>query len=154
MTRTLTIFVSFILRYKVYSLELTARIVQDTTQVFWSILEAGLCLLAVNLPSLWAYRRKISPDDLLASIRSAISLRSFRSGQSRESRTCGSELLGTGPDGVSTHSSSSRAKIVATKEGEQYTEASGGYDLEAQQGTTAVPQGKIMVSSTISQEKA
>jgi len=58
----------------------------DSLQVFWSNLEAGLCLLAVNLPSLWAYttKVKVSPDGVLASIRSAISLRSTRSDTSQK----------------------------------------------------------------------
>ena len=55
---------------------------EDTESIFWSNIEAGLSLLAVNLPSLWAYVNKVSPERIIASIRSAISLRSLRSGGS------------------------------------------------------------------------
>jgi hypothetical protein len=53
--------------------------VEDTETIFWSNLEAGLSLLAVNLPSLWAIINKTSPERILASLRSIISLRSLRS---------------------------------------------------------------------------
>ena len=67
---------------------LTAFAVEDTESVFWSSLEAGLSLLAVNLPSLWAYVNKASPESIIASIRSIISLRSLRSdGSSNPSRS-------------------------------------------------------------------
>ena len=58
---------------------------EDTQQVYWSNLEIGICLLAVNLPSLWAYVTKISPEAVLNSIRSAVSLQSLGSNRSRRS---------------------------------------------------------------------
>ena len=62
--------------------------VEDTESVFWSNLEAGLSLLAVNLPSLWAYVNKASPESIIASIRSIITLHSLRSnGSSNRSRS-------------------------------------------------------------------
>ena len=61
---------------------------EDTESIFWSNLEAGLSLLAVNLPSLWAYVSKASPEGIIASIRSIISLHSLRSnGSSNPSRS-------------------------------------------------------------------
>ena len=62
--------------------------VEDTGGIFWSNLEAGLSLLAVNLPSLWAYVNKATPEGIIASIRSIISLHSLRSnGSSNRSRS-------------------------------------------------------------------
>ena len=61
---------------------------EDTESIFWSNLEAGLSLVAVNLPSLWAYVNKASPERIIASIRSIISLHSLRSnGSSNPSRS-------------------------------------------------------------------
>ena len=54
----------------------------NTTQTFMWILEAGFALIAVNLPSLWWLRQKVQPEKVLASVRSAISLRSTRSDNS------------------------------------------------------------------------
>ena len=66
-----------------------AKIVEDTETVFWSILEGGLCLLAVNLPSLTALVRPVSSrtSQMVASIRSALSLRSLGSGSHNSSRS-------------------------------------------------------------------
>ena len=49
---------------------------EDTENIFWSNLEAGLSLLAVNLPSLWAIATSASATRLLAGLRSLIRLRS------------------------------------------------------------------------------
>ena len=53
----------------------------DTEVIFWSNLEAGLCLVAVNLPSLKALKGDLSApaSDLVASLRSRLSLSSLRS---------------------------------------------------------------------------
>ena len=60
---------------------------EDTETVFWSNLEGGLCLLAVNLPSLWAIFGTVSSpaSQLVASIRSALSLRSLGIGSNHSS---------------------------------------------------------------------
>ena len=114
----------------------------DTAEVYWSILEAGLCLLAVNLPSLWYYRHKLSPESVLASIRSAISLRSLRSNQS--------EALALRKDHQSTHSASSQTKFASMETSEAYVMR----DIEAQEDEIAAPPpGTIIVSSRIQQEE-
>ena len=51
----------------------------NTTQTFMWILEAGFALIAVNMPSLWWLRHKVKPEEVLKSVRSIFSLRSFRS---------------------------------------------------------------------------
>ncbi|KAG6092460.1 hypothetical protein E4U30_005400 [Claviceps sp. LM220 group G6] len=54
--------------------------------VFYMILEMGVGLVAVNLPSIWMVFASVAPDALLRSIRSVVSIASFRSGRSRSSR--------------------------------------------------------------------
>ncbi|KAG6006827.1 hypothetical protein E4U21_006634 [Claviceps maximensis] len=54
--------------------------------VFYFILEMGCGLVAVNLPSIWMVFTSVAPDALLRSIRSVVSLASFRSSRSRSSK--------------------------------------------------------------------
>ncbi|KAG5982345.1 hypothetical protein E4U55_002036 [Claviceps digitariae] len=54
--------------------------------VFYFILEMGVGLVAVNLPSIWMVFTSVAPDALLRSIRSVVSLASFRSSRSRSFR--------------------------------------------------------------------
>ena len=49
-----------------------------TTLIWFSVLEAGIALVAVNLPSLYFVLQRGSPEKALASARSAISLQSVR----------------------------------------------------------------------------
>ena len=60
---------------------------EDTQLLFWSMLEGGLALIAVNLPSIWGLFTKISPEAVLRSVRSAVSLGSRGSGDSKNSRS-------------------------------------------------------------------
>ncbi|MCJ1382385.1 hypothetical protein MMC17_005498 [Xylographa soralifera] len=83
---------------------------EDTEAVFWSNLEAGLSLLAINLPSLWVYISKISPERILASLRSMISLTSLQLG--RSSRRSRSHTQIADSD-IAAISISSRTKIAA-----------------------------------------
>ncbi|KAI9745894.1 MAG: hypothetical protein M1818_000575 [Claussenomyces sp. TS43310] len=115
-----------------------------TVQVYWSILEAGICLLAVNLPSIWIYIGKGLPEGLVASIRSVISLASLRSGGSgSRSQT----RLPDGPEG-SMHSSSSQAKFASSEGHEAFAE----HDVQGQSEHEHTP-GVIMMTSTVRQEK-
>ncbi|CAF9914560.1 hypothetical protein IMSHALPRED_001943 [Imshaugia aleurites] len=95
---------------------------EDTETVFWSNLECGLCLLAVNLPSLWAIVGKMSTpaSQLVASIRSAISLRSLGSGSHRSSRSKTRRPAGDGiiPDGSDRYADDSRVRIHETVKGQ------------------------------------
>ncbi len=61
-------------------------LVVNTKAIYLSTLEAGLSLIAVNLPSLWFLRKNVSPESVLRSVRSMISLRSNRSATSSESK--------------------------------------------------------------------
>lgn len=60
---------------------------EDTQVVFWSMLEGGLALIAVNLPSVWGLFTRISPEAVLRSVRSMVSIGSRSSGDSKKSRT-------------------------------------------------------------------
>ena len=113
----------------------------DTLEVYWSILEAGICFLAVNLPSLWPYGAKISPERMLASIRSIISLGSMHSDRSPRSGLSGHQPL----DGESVNSKSSGLHLAPAEN----TEAHITYDVEAQK--TIPPPGAIEVNSTVQQ---
>ena len=59
----------------------------DTQLLFWSVLEGGLALIAVNLPSIWGLFTGISPEAILRSVRGLVSLRSWGSGGSMEPKT-------------------------------------------------------------------
>lgn len=54
----------------------------ETNMVFFAMLELGMSMLAVNLPTLVFLVRSVSPDKVVRSIRSMISLRSIRSNRS------------------------------------------------------------------------
>lgn len=45
---------------------------------FYAMLEAGMCVIAVNLPSLWLFFTSLMPEKLVQSVRSMISLSSQR----------------------------------------------------------------------------
>jgi len=126
----------------------------DSLQVFWSMLEAGVSLLAINLPSLWRYKSHISPDSLIRSIRSAISLRSSASNHSRGSNS-NTNISGMQPlpgDGQSLHSSAAKAQFVPRVPG-QNSETYATYDTEAQTDHAGkMPDGVIMVNSSIVQQ--
>ena len=117
---------------------------QDTESIFWSNLEAGLSLLAVNLPSLWAYVSKASPEGIIASIRSAISLHLLHSnGNSNPSRSHIRLLdrdLGVPTSGVHTG-------ICADQHG---IESHAMYDVEGQKERLPMPDGAIAVKKSFS----
>ena len=88
--------------------------VEDTETVFWSNLEGGLSLLAVNLPSLWAIVSNVSSpvSQMIASIRSALSLRSLGRNSHHSPRG------GGGVDGVNAYTDDSRVRIHEPREGQ------------------------------------
>ena len=58
--------------------------VTDTQAVWFSMLETGLALIAINLPSIWGLTSRISIDSVLRSVRSLLSIHSHdSSGSSR-----------------------------------------------------------------------
>lgn len=53
---------------------------QSNTQVaYYLILETGMTILAVNMPTLWYFRAGVTPEHIVRSIRSIVSLASIRS---------------------------------------------------------------------------
>jgi hypothetical protein len=53
----------------------------NTILAYFAVFEAGMTIIAVNLPSLWYYLRGISPDRALRSVRSVFSLHSGHDSQ-------------------------------------------------------------------------
>ena len=56
----------------------------NTTLLYFMLLEAGICLAAVSLPSLWYFISHTTPERVLRSLRSLVSLRSAHTTDSRE----------------------------------------------------------------------
>ena len=82
----------------------SGNIVVNTKAIYLSVLETGLSLIAVNLPSLCFVFTRLSPEKVLRSVRSMISLRSDRSsGASHQGR-------GGGGGGAQSYPSSSLDK--------------------------------------------
>lgn len=78
----------------------------NTEPIYYTTLECGLSLIAVNLPSLWYLFSNTVPDYILQSVRSIMSLRSEPS--AGHGSTQPSQLKGR------SNSSSSRSHILAT----------------------------------------
>ncbi|KAF7858523.1 hypothetical protein EAF04_009123 [Stromatinia cepivora] len=112
---------------------------QDTLIIFWSNFEASMCLLAVNLPSLWAYKTSIPPTQFLASVRSFITIRSDRS---TTRNRAGHDTIT--PDNRSENSSSSVAKMCTSN---NRVDVYAMHDLESQNQHIAAPKGAILVDS-------
>lgn len=87
---------------------------EDTDTVFWSNLEGGLSLLAVNLLSLWAIIGNMSSPapQWIASIRSALSLRSLGNGSHpSSSRNRGAVGDGADVNGANQYADESQLRI-------------------------------------------
>ena len=118
---------------------------EDTQVLFWSVLEAGLGLIAVNLPSIWGLLTKVSPEAVLRSVRSLVSLGSRHSGDSRASRTPYKQSK-------SFPSNSSNAGIIY-KDGKEFNNgAYAMHDVEYanQHPPPPLPEG-IVVSNSVTQ---
>ena len=61
----------------------------DTQGIYLSVLEAGLSIIAVNLPTLFFLRKHANPSKVLQSVRSVMSLRSVTSKVSKASQNGG-----------------------------------------------------------------
>ncbi|TAQ83652.1 hypothetical protein B7494_g8026 [Chlorociboria aeruginascens] len=104
---------------------------QSNTQVaYFLILETGMTILAVNMPSLWYYHAGVTPERVLRSVRSIVSLASGRASTRGES-TKGSKrsIDQTARDAVTARSidtTSSRSNLTkhgSTSEVETYAMA-------------------------------
>jgi hypothetical protein len=95
---------------------LTCHVVVDTKAEFFTLLEVGMACIAVNLPSLWFLVSKVTPESVLRSIRSMISLASIRSGGSNKSYTRQTKSYPTEGGEASSASSTSRSHLAGTDE--------------------------------------
>ena len=116
---------------------LTSRAVADTKSIYLSVLEAGLSLIAVNLPSLWCLSDKIKPENILRSVRSMISLRSGRSIASQSS-------LGKTPGLPNSQSYLARPE-------DQSIETYAMHEIEDAQPSQQLPAAKIQITNRIYQ---
>lgn len=118
---------------------------EDTEILFWSMLEGGLALIAVNLPSIWGLFTKISPEAVLRSVRSVVSLGSRGSGDSKNTRTPYKQSK-------LSPSTSSHANIVYKDGKEHGAEAYAMHDLDMANHNQQPPLPEsIVVSNSITQ---
>ena len=101
--------------------------VEDTELAFWSILEVGLALVAVNLPSIWSLFLHVDPTRILSAVRSIVSLDS--TGSSDKSGKFHSTTKEKSEN--SRPSTSSQADMVLTRRQDGQVEAMAMHDLEA-----------------------
>lgn len=121
--------------------------VVNTKAIYLSVLETGLSLIAVNLPSLWYLLTKVKPESILRSVRSMISLRSQRSATSSNKQGSHSPLSSLGKNG---HVPSSSQSHFAHPEA-QFTETYAMHDVEDEHRRPQLPLGKIQITDSISQ---
>ena len=119
----------------------------NTKAIYLSVLEAGLSLIAVNLPSLWFLFSKVTPESVLRSVRSMISLGSERSASSVDKK--GSHAYSSPPGKNRSLSSSSHSHFVHPEA--QSIETCAMHDIEDVGYKPPLPLGKIHVTDRISQ---
>lgn len=78
-----------------------SRQVTVSTILYWSMIEAGLAIVAACLPTLQYLVRKSSLDSMFSSVRSAFSLHSFPSQRSSLGTKAPYENMGGGSDSAS-----------------------------------------------------
>ena len=84
----------------------------NTKAIYLSVLETGLSLIAVNLPSLWFLFSEVSPERVLRSVRSMISLGSDRSAASSYQCKGGAQSYPSSPGKKQSNSSSSQSHLA------------------------------------------
>ena len=120
----------------------------NTKAIYLSVLEAGLSLIAVNLPSLWFLFTNVKPEHVLRSVRSMMSLRSTRSTTS--SRTMrGVQSLPSSLEGKRSHSSSSQSDLAYPEGNSVQTYAT--CEVRYEDHGPPMPLGKIQVTDRIDQ---
>lgn len=132
---------------------LTFIAVVNTKSIYLSELEAGLSLIAVNLPSLWMLFSKIMPEKILRNVRSMISLLSnrFRS-SSRRGRQ--SQIYSLAPPlgkEQKATSNSSRCHLTYSNGDHPFVESCAMQDIEAKADGPPVTSWGIHVVETVFQ---
>ena len=109
--------------------------------MFYWILEMGISIVAVSLPSIWMVFASIAPDAILRSIRSVVSLASMRSGSSRRSRER------SNAEHLKSHPSNSSIAPISGSSAEVDV-----YELHNNGSSrNAVPPGEIRISHSVEQ---
>ncbi|MCJ1265965.1 hypothetical protein MMC22_005847 [Lobaria immixta] len=121
---------------------------RGTVQWHMSVLENGLSLIAVNLPSLWCLFTKVKPESILRSVRGRFSL------HSRQPYTTSvgkpglhsrlSSLSNNEPVLTSSPSHSGHPKV-------QSIETYAMYDIDERDQGARLPQGQIQITDRITQ---
>lgn len=121
--------------------------VVNTKAIYLSVLEAGLSLIAVNLPSLWCLLNKVKPESVLRSVRSIISLRSKCSANSLNKNGSHSPLSSLSKNGHTQSSSQDHLAHPETQSIETYAM----HNMEDVHHRPQLPLGKIQLTDSISQ---
>lgn len=120
----------------------------NTKALFLSLLEVGMACIAVNLPSMWFLISHVTPEAVLRSIRSVVSLQSLRSTKSRQSlkdKTMRSSSYPWGGQMASSTPSASESRLAPADPSETHIV----YDLESNHAQP--PQENVRVVETVSQ---
>lgn len=120
----------------------------DTRQLHLAVLENGLSLIAVNLPSLWGLLTKTGPERILRSVRSIFSRRPRQSSVTSmgKSRLRSRLFSLSNNEAVSISSSSHVAHLKARS-----TEIYAMHDIDEESHGTHLPQGQIQITDEITQ---
>ena len=119
----------------------------NTQQLYLSVLENGLSLIAVNLPSLRRLFAEIEPESVIRSVRSILSLRSRQSATSGDKP--GSRSATSYPTKNNGASKSSQFHLAHLENESIETYAM--HDIEGADLRGPLPQGKIKVTDRIIQ---
>lgn len=102
-------------------------IIEAVTQAyFFTMLETGISLVAVNLPSLWLLFSSITPQSIIRGLRSMLSIHSLRSGRSHTNSRDGGVAIDSPSESLK-----SRDPNAAVRDGDYLS-----HDLEAQTNET------------------
>ena len=112
--------------------QLTRTLESSTQLAYFNILEAGMVIIAVNLPSLWYYVNNVTPKSVLRSVRSFLSLGSQRT-TSHNSTQLDSKptLVKVNKSGQSVYTNSSASDLVDGDGAKGQVEVFALADLEA-----------------------
>lgn len=129
-----------------------------TTEIYWSMIEMGVSVVAACLPAIWPLLSKVSLESMVHTIRSMLSLESLVSSSSRRSRRKTGENSRNGGEGGSEGSSdgsglyesiSGELDKVSTKNSRINTVPM--RDIEAQHHLKDMPRsGGIMATAQVS----
>lgn len=134
---------------------LTFIAVVNTKSIYLSVLEAGLSLIAVNLPSLWVLFSKIMPEKVLHNVRSMISPASSRF-RSFSRRGTQSQMYSLPPPlgkEQKTISNSSRCRLAYSNGDHPFVESCAMHDIEAKAEGPPVTSWGTHAAETVSQRE-